>query len=253
MNLSNINEIPLHTIEITVVYDNTSWKSGFTGDWGFSCIVSGKGMSILFDTGAEGDLLLSNMDRTRWNPEDVETVFLSHDHWDHTGGIETFLQLNPDVQVFLPDSFSENIKTAVTESGAGLVEVSRPEEICSGAFTTGPMVSAPEEQALLITTDEGVVVITGCAHPGITETVRRAKEITGDDILLVIGGFHLRSRTEREVLEIIHQFRDLGVQYAAPCHCTGESQIDLFRQEYGDRFIETGAGRILTGSDIRRQ
>ncbi len=250
METLEIEVIPLDDLSITVVYDNTAYHQGLRSDWGFACVIDGLEKKILFDTGADGDLLLINIDKLACHPRDIGTVVLSHEHWDHVDGLDEFLRMNPDVEVFLLESFPDEIGLTVTGSGAALTEVDGPMEICTGAYSTGSMGSDPEEQSLIIATDHGAVVITGCAHPGIVEIVRRARELTGQDILLVMGGFHLRSHSDDEVQGIIQEFRDLGVVYAGPCHCTGERQIGLFSEAYQDHFIRIGVGRVINADDL---
>jgi 7,8-dihydropterin-6-yl-methyl-4-(beta-D-ribofuranosyl)aminobenzene 5'-phosphate synthase len=97
----------------------------------------------------------------------------------------------------------------------------------------------------MVRTDEGLVVVTGCAHPGIVEIVRRAKALSGDPFYLVLGGFHLGGKSRREMEGILSEFRRLGVRKVAPCHCTGEQAIRMFRQEYGEDYLQAGAGRVI--------
>ena len=119
-------------------------------------------------------------------------------------------------------------------------------EITNGVYTTGEMGRGIIEQGLAVRTTKGLVVITGCAHPRIAEIARRAKEVVGGEVHLVLGGFHLGSASEARIKKIIADFRQLGVQKVAPCHCTGDKAIGLFRETYGEDFVQTGAGTILT-------
>ncbi|MBN2585924.1 MAG: MBL fold metallo-hydrolase [Candidatus Fermentibacteraceae bacterium] len=250
MGTLEIEVVPLDDLSITIVYDNTAYHQGLRADWGFACVIEGLEKKILFDTGADGDLLLMNIDKLACHPRDMETVVLSHEHWDHVDGLDEFLTMNPGVEVFLLESFPEEIQRTVAGSGAASVEVTGPVEICTGIYSTGPMGSDPEEQSLVIATDHGAVVITGCAHPGITGIVRRAIELTGQDILLVMGGFHLRSHRDEQVQQIIGEFRDLGVVYAGPCHCTGDRQIEIISEAFQEQFIRIGVGRVVTAADL---
>ena len=126
-----------------------------------------------------------------------------------------------------------------------LVEVDEAIEISDGIYTTGQMGAGVIEQALVLSTPQGLVVVTGCAHPGIVEMVGRAKEVGGDEVYLVLGGFHLGGLNQAKVREIIANFRRLGVQKVAPCHCTGDKAIGLFRDAYRGDFIRNGVGTVL--------
>ena len=102
------------------------------------------------------------------------------------------------------------------------------------------------EQSLVVDTEYGSVVLTGCAHPGIAEIVERIHRIGQSDIALLMGGFHLRDSTQGEVRRIIGRLRRMWVLRVAPSHCTGEEAINTFRREYGPDFLETGVGSTIT-------
>jgi len=90
-----------------------------------------------------------------------------------------------------------------------------------------------------------LVVITGCAHPGITLIVSKAKEVVKGNVYLVLGGFHMAGFSKREIEKVIYDFKDLGVKKVAPCHCSGRETIILFEKEYGENFIRAGVGKII--------
>jgi len=94
-------------MKITIVYDNTSFLKNLQADWGFSALVEFRERKILFDTGANGKILLSNMEKLKINPQEIEDVFISHLHWDHIGGLEAFLQVNNKVKLWVPSYFYE--------------------------------------------------------------------------------------------------------------------------------------------------
>lgn len=229
------------TMRITTLYDNKTLEPSLTSAWGFACLL---GDDLLFDTGGDAGTLLSNMERLGIDPTAIETVVLSHAHADHTGGLGGLLNTGARPKVYVLRSFPQRFKSRV-RSLTELVEVAGPMEIQPGIHTTGGVGRGIAEQALAVETAEGLVVITGCAHPGVVKMVRRAKERVGGEVALVIGGFHLGSAGRRQIERIIADFRDMGVRKAAPCHCTGDQAIDMFAQEYGDDFIKVGAGRVI--------
>jgi 7,8-dihydropterin-6-yl-methyl-4-(beta-D-ribofuranosyl)aminobenzene 5'-phosphate synthase len=98
----------------------------------------------------------------------------------------------------------------------------------------------------VIRTPSGLVVVTGCAHPGIVQVVEKARALLDDQVYLVLGGFHLGGKSDGEIAAIIADFRRLGVQKVAPCHCTGDRARAAFAQEYGDDYMAAGAGRVIT-------
>lgn len=102
-----------------------------------------------------------------------------------------------------------------------------------------------QEQALVLHTSLGLILITGCAHPGIAKMIERAKSLFDEPAHLVIGGFHLRSKRPGQIEAILSRFRQLGAEKAAPSHCTGEQAIAMFEKEYGEDFIRIGDGKII--------
>ena len=92
-------------MKVTIIYDNTALKTELKADWGFSALVEAKGKNILFDTGADGRTLLLNMQKLKINPKKIEDVFISHLHWDHIGGLSAFLQVNNQVNLWVPSYF----------------------------------------------------------------------------------------------------------------------------------------------------
>ena len=105
-----------HSLQMTVVYDNNAFDENLKADWGFSCLIRGLEKSVLFDSGTNGKILLSNMEKLGIHPGEIDTVFLSHEHKDHTGGLEALLNLNSRVEVWLPNFFSSSFKNKIRNS-----------------------------------------------------------------------------------------------------------------------------------------
>jgi 7,8-dihydropterin-6-yl-methyl-4-(beta-D-ribofuranosyl)aminobenzene 5'-phosphate synthase len=228
-------------MKLEVVYDNTSLSPELVAKWGFSCLVDDH---LLFDTGGDGPTLLANMDEMGIDPRAVEAVVISHDHGDHTGGLGALLATGVRPTVYLLSSFSSRLKAEV-DSVTELVELERPAEIRPGMHTTGPVGTGIAEQALVVESGEGLVVVTGCAHPGVVEMVRRAKESVGGNVALVLGGFHLGGASAGHVARVGEALRQLGVERIAPCHCTGEEATELLAKEYGEQCLGVGVGRVI--------
>jgi 7,8-dihydropterin-6-yl-methyl-4-(beta-D-ribofuranosyl)aminobenzene 5'-phosphate synthase len=244
---------PLADVEMVVVYDNRPYLQGLTPAWGFACLLRGAEKTILFDTGGDGSILLENMRDLDVDPGEIELIVLSHIHGDHTGGLPLLLEEKGDVTVYLPRSFPSRLKESARARGAETVDVDEHTEICANVHTTGELGTRVKEQALIVTTERGLIVITGCAHPGIVEMVRHAKDLFEEEVLFVVGGFHLEPVGRDEIEEIIATFRELGVEYVAPCHCSGDVARDLFREEYGDHFIDIGVGKTIRLADLSRE
>jgi len=236
-------------VRITIVYDNTVYDGaeGVSGDWGFSALIEIGEQNVLFDTGAKGLLLLENMAVLDVDPSQIDVVVLSHDHGDHTGGLDALLtagEATPE-RIVVPPSMSEATKAAIRQY-ADVVEAEPGLEIVPGMISTGELTTGSfPEQAALIETAHGVIVLTGCAHPGIVEIVKAAHALSDEPIILAMGGFHLMNLSAVQVQAIIAELHALDVQQVAPSHCTGENAIKAFAKDYGEDFVALGVGRIL--------
>jgi 7,8-dihydropterin-6-yl-methyl-4-(beta-D-ribofuranosyl)aminobenzene 5'-phosphate synthase len=172
-------------------------------------------------------------------------IILSHKHGDHVGGLRKVLEENENLDVCMLSTFPDSVKEIVRSIGGRLIETVDSCEVFEGVYTTGKMGSYIEEQSMIIDTDNGLIVITGCAHPGILQIVKRTKQILPKDILLILGGFHRRDKSEAEIKEISASLKKEGVRYLAPCHCSGLRAFEIFRKTYGEDFIEAGAGKVI--------
>ena len=198
-------------MKITIVYDNQA-DEGLKSGWGFSCLIEAK-EKILFDTGDSGENLIYNLRQLNIQPEGIAAVVISHNHWDHTGGLKEFSKLNSNAKVFRPKSFS------------------KPTEISPGVHSTGALGKLIKEQSLVVNTEKGNIVITGCAHPGLGKIIDKAAQL--GKIYGVLGGFHGFSKLEKL----------RPIKLIAPCHCTQQTQ--QIRQSYPVEFKEIRAGSIL--------
>ncbi|MCP4575300.1 MAG: MBL fold metallo-hydrolase [Deltaproteobacteria bacterium] len=237
-------------IEITMLYDNISRHPDLTAGWGLSCLIEGAEKTILFDTGGDGQILLSNMERLEKDPLSVDTVVLSHVHGDHTGGLEDLLRAAGKVALYVPRSFPDRFIADATEMGYEVTAVDRPVAISDNVFSTGQMGGAIKEQALVLKTAGDLVVIMGCAHPGVVEMLKRAKQVGTGELYLALGGFHLMGYAEQDLRNVIQTLKGLGLKKIAPCHCTGDRSIDMFREAWQADSIPLGCGEHITLSGL---
>jgi 7,8-dihydropterin-6-yl-methyl-4-(beta-D-ribofuranosyl)aminobenzene 5'-phosphate synthase len=211
-------------MKVTIIYDNETSREDLRADWGFACLVEAHGRRILFDTGAKGTILLGNMKKLGIEPSSIDGVFISHADWDHTGGLADFLEKNSDVILYIPPSYR-----TPPGSAREIVMVKGPMEISEGIFSTGELGGI--EQALVVGTDRGPTVITGCSHPGVGD-ILDAASAHGKPYARV-GGLHGFDEFER--LE--------GIGVICATHCTEfKAQI---ASRYPDACIEGGAGVVI--------
>lgn len=213
-------------LKLTILYDNEA-KPGLRGSWGFAALLETEKESLLFDTGWDGCLLLENMKKLGVSPTSFRKLVLSHQHWDHIGGLPTILQANPDLTVYAPESFSRNIKAEIRKR-AKLVEIKEPCEILPGVYSTGELGNKIKEQSLVLDSGKGLYVLTGCAHPGLSAILDAAERF--GKVKGLIGGLH--DSTEFERLE--------GLKLVAAGHCTTH-KVEI-RERFQDSFLEIGAG-----------
>jgi 7,8-dihydropterin-6-yl-methyl-4-(beta-D-ribofuranosyl)aminobenzene 5'-phosphate synthase len=242
---SSIGQARSPFLRIRVVFDNVRYAEQLESAWGFSCIIEGMPQVILFDMGSDGNILLANMKKMGVDPRSVQAVFLSHIHGDHIGGLGAFLQQNPEVTVYLPASFPASFRQSVTALGAKVRALDKPEKLFDKVYTSGELGSWIKEQSLVIDTSKGLVIITGCAHPGVVPIVSHTKHRLQKEVYLLMGGFHLGGQPLTELQRISQELKQLGVQKVAPSHCTGEAARKLFRERWGQNFIESGVGAVI--------
>jgi 7,8-dihydropterin-6-yl-methyl-4-(beta-D-ribofuranosyl)aminobenzene 5'-phosphate synthase len=240
----------VNPVTITVIYDNNPHQPGLETSWGFSCLVEGPEKTILFDTGGNGSILMRNMEKLEIRPDEIDLVVLSHIHGDHVGGLPAFLAKNHEVSLYIPTSFPIRFQQNVKRYGTTMVEVRESVKICEHVYSSGELGRQIKEQALIIQTDKGLIVITGCAHPGIVKIVQKAKNMLKDEVLFVMGGFHLGGESKGSLENIVSDFKNLGVQYVGPCHCSGDTARQVFQKDYQNKFIPVGVGMVITLKDL---
>lgn len=209
-------------MKITIVYDNTAFRKDLQANWGFSALVEIKERKILFDTGANGTILLSNMQKLEINPKEIEEIFISHSHFDHTGGLSAFFDQNNEVKVWVPPSF-RGIKN-VRE----VIKVENPTKLYEGIYSTGELEGI--EQSLCVKTEKGIVIIAGCSHPKMEHILQVASQF--GKVYGIIGGLHGTRPESLKDLDLI-----------CPAHCTQyKSEI---KSLYPEKYAEGGAGRVI--------
>ena len=232
-------------VTIKVIYDNYVKANGLQADWGYSIVIEGTDKNILFDAGAKPEIFEANFRKMGIKADEIGYIVISHEHGDHTLGIPAFARMKKDIPVIIPYSFSGRFRKLMVNYGLEPVLVNEPAMICENLFTSGEFDYQIPEQALVLNTRQGLVVMTGCSHPGIVEMLKKIKSSFNRNIYMVFGGFHLLDKSGQEMAEIISEMKALGVVKCGATHCTGEEQIRMFKDSFGDNYFELGAGNTI--------
>lgn len=235
-------------MKVKILFDkDTKDKKLHTG-WGVSFLIDGK---ILFDTGENGGWLIDNMKNLKVDINKMKAVVISHDHWDHTGGLWKLLRGKEGLTVCICPNFSPEFKKKIKRLKGNLIEAGKIAEISRNIFVTGEIAGEYKgeympEQALVVRTDKGISVITGCAHPGIIKMLNTVKRnFPKEDIYAVLGGFHLMDQDKRLIGIIADGFKKIGVKKAGATHCSGSRAEEIFKLKYKKDFLPVKVGKEI--------
>jgi 7,8-dihydropterin-6-yl-methyl-4-(beta-D-ribofuranosyl)aminobenzene 5'-phosphate synthase len=275
----------IRRLKLTAVVDNRSQREDLLAEHGLAFFVEADDSRILFDT-AQGNALCRNAREIGVPLDHLDGIVLSHGHYDHTGGLAEMLERSPAASVFLhpaalepkyvrdPSPPHRYIGTpvaglrALEAAAKRIVWTGTPHTVAPGATVTGEIPRRntfedtggpffrdadceirdplPDDQALIPETVAGVVVLLGCAHSGVVNTLERVAEITSRrEIHAVAGGMHLRAASEDRLQKTADALDAFGVRLVAPSHCTGPMALTFFGPRFGTRLKECTAGYSL--------
>lgn len=234
-------------VKFTILYDNYGNKENIKTAWGFSCLIETGGKTILFDTGGSKDILKNNIEQLHIDLSTIDMIVISHEHWDHIGGLKYILSQNSNLSVYVPSCSSDKLISGIEETGAIAIKAENPVKIADNIWLTGTMMNI--EQSLIVDSPKGSIIVTGCSHQGIVNILKKTIEINNKEIFLVFGGFHLLQHSEKAVEGIITEFNKLKVNKCGASHCTGGPQIQQFKDSFGENYFELAAGKIFNITD----
>jgi len=275
------------SLQVTVLVDNfVDRGEGLLAEHGLSLLAEGEDGKVLLDAGQSG-VCVRNAARLGVGLDYLDRVVVSHGHYDHGGGLPALLEacIRPEVLAH-PHAFSSRYTRrpgqeerhiglrcdvdGLTRRGARVRLETQPLEINRASLATGPIPRLIEfeddasdfwvkgddgwlpdrfedDQALVVRTPEGLVVLLGCAHAGVINTLRHAMTLTGDDrIRAVIGGLHLASASLERIQRTMAALREMEVGQVVACHCTGFAARMHLHAALGERFLNGAVGLRLT-------
>ena len=272
-------------IKITTLSENSA-TGKCIGEWGLSVLVETDDAKVLFDTARSFTAVL-NAQTLGVDLAGVDMLVLSHGHYDHTGGLKDLLVHGGDIEIIAhPDIWAPKYKRPKNKKpeyigipyskdeleniGADFKLTTEPVEISASLMTTGeiPKVNDFEaiesllrekkgddyildemrdDQALIVKSDAGLIIILGCAHRGVINTLNYAQKITGESrINAIIGGLHLIRSSAEYIERTISELEKFDIKMVAASHCTGFEACCRLHQVFGDRFMLNNAGTTIT-------
>jgi 7,8-dihydropterin-6-yl-methyl-4-(beta-D-ribofuranosyl)aminobenzene 5'-phosphate synthase len=272
-------------LKITCVVDDRGYSdSALRAEHGASFLIEAGSHTVLFDTGQSGEALLHNLAALGVSPQQIEALILSHAHYDHTGGLPALLEQVQGIPLFAhPDLFRKRFRktdTGPRQVGPSMTRKAvaphvvlrlhaEPVEVVPGVWTTGDIGARSEPEgrgpyhfvrqgagwiedpyrddlSVVLETEEGLVLLCGCCHAGLLNTLAHVRATFGHDPLAVIGGLHLLNADAPTLDHVIETLRDYGPPRLWVGHCTGDRSFLRLKAAFGDRVSLYHVGTELT-------
>ncbi len=268
----------------TVVDDRGHPDSPLKPEHGVSFLIEANGRRVLFDTGQTGSVLLHNLDALGVNPDGLEAIILSHGHDDHTGGLPALLARTSQIPVYAhPDLLRKRFRktdTGPRQIGPSLSRKALAKravlklnaeavEVVPGVWTTGEIVPRPEPEgrspyhvvrkgsgwvedpyrddlAVVLKAEDGLVLVCGCCHAGLLNTLAHVRSTFGRDPVAVVGGTHLVHADGPTLARAIEGLRNHGSPQLRVGHCTGDRGFLMLKAAFGDKVSLYHVGVELT-------
>lgn len=225
---------------------NDEAREGFIGIHGLSIYIDSDEKILLFDTGPSAEILEYNAEKMNIDIELIDAVILSHIHTPHIGGVFNLGWSSPYLDVYIPYGSMEGLGKKLLGEGLKPHEIISDIWLSNDILVTKPLNGPPWEHFLIIRSSNGLVVFSGCIHPGLERLLEYIDETLNEDLCCIIGGFHLSNAPNR----IIEKYVDILAEKAKPkliipLHCSGERFRELLKERIGSNSI-----RVLKAGDF---
>lgn len=268
-------------VSVTILVENTTPIPGFQGEYGFAALVAVDEKKFLFDTGS-ADALIKNAAAGGIDLAQIDDLVISHGHFDHTGAVVPFLQTGTGKKVyahagiFIPryvvlGEYKKEIgvlfpSEKINTNGAEFITTNEFTEIYPEVFVTGEIPrtndyedvggsffaedgnklvpdALPDDMSMVINYSDGLIIISGCAHAGIINTIEYAQKKTGQNkIKAFIGGTHLSGASEERMNRTLMELQNFDIEQIIACHCTGFDAMVKLRNILGNKVIKGETG-----------
>jgi 7,8-dihydropterin-6-yl-methyl-4-(beta-D-ribofuranosyl)aminobenzene 5'-phosphate synthase len=230
-------------MRITVISDNKTLRRNLVGKHSLAILIEWDFTSIIFDMGIDEEVLEHNSRYLNVSVDIVDYAVVSHEHTPHYGGYRYIAREAPLTEVYIPYGSYESLGRMLLSSGLRPREVVKWTKLGNGIYVAGPYYGPPYEQLLVIEHEKGLVVLSGCLHPGL-QVLRDITSRLQKRLYAIIGGFHLKN-APRDTLEKARDLlSELKPQLVVPLHCSGEVLIKELKEK-GLNVIDGGAGLVF--------
>lgn len=236
-----ISNLVPSTGKITVLYNDYIYNPRLRAEPGLSILIETPELVVLFDTGGDTQILQNNIEILDLDVSIIDCIVLSHEHWDHLGGLEYLLEENPGIPVYVPGEYSQYLADSISSYGGECVPLGNTTKLSDSIGVTDTIYGTYDEQALVVMTSDGLFLLTGCGHAGVENIAYDVAESCGENISLIMGGFHTVSR-----VRACDNLDEIGVDRIAPIHGgLSSATLEYLEKRYGDDYIQSGVGYIL--------